>query len=57
MSNSITLNKIELDGQKIIYNFSIPSEIREHINPDYINSQDNGTLEFFLCLDKFIAKR
>ena len=52
MSNSITLNKIELDGQKIIYNFSIPSEIREHINPDYINSQDNGTL--FIELPKDI---
>lgn len=44
MSNSIALNKIELDGQKVIYNFSIPSEIREHINPVYIDSQNNGTL-------------
>ena len=44
MSNSIALNKIELDGQKVIYNFSIPSEIREHINPVYVDSQNNGTL-------------
>lgn len=44
MSNSIALNKIELNGQKVIYNFSIPSEIREHINPVYIDSQNNGML-------------
>lgn len=44
MSNSIVLNKIELDGQKITYNFSIPSEIREHINPVYVDSQNKGTL-------------
>lgn len=44
MSNSIALNKIELDGQKVIYNFSIPSEIREHINPVYVDSQNNCTL-------------
>lgn len=44
MSNSITLNKIELDRQKVIYNFSIPSKIREHINPVYVDSQNNGIL-------------
>ena len=44
MSNSIALNRIDLDGQKVTYNFSIPSEIREHINPVYVDSQSNGTL-------------
>lgn len=44
MSNSIDLNRIEIDGQKVLYSFSIPNEIRVHTNPAYVDSQNNGTL-------------
>ena len=42
--NSIVLNKIESNKQKIIYKFTVPDVLKDHINPAYIDQNSNGTL-------------
>lgn len=54
MSGSITLNKIDLDEQKITYYFSIPDEIKAHVNHAYIDKNGNGIL--FIELPKISVK-
>ena len=42
--SSIALNKIALNKQRITYSFSVPDELKVHINPAYMDQNNNGTL-------------
>ena len=42
--SSIALNKITLNKQRITYSFSVPDELKAHINPEYVDQNNNGTL-------------
>lgn len=42
--SSIALNKIALNKQRITYSFSVPDELKVHINPAYMDQNNNGTM-------------